>query len=267
MVIPLGRSASISISPSIVFGSESVGFGLNVVATASLGNGFTVSAGYGVTRYRNAWGINKPMSEHRFVGAASFSQNGQQFTLGYTHFKGGSIDQNSLITTWSNGTFSASLDEDFMFGIPVGESDMYRTGAMRFTYKAGEDLELSAGFKIFTGDPDPDRDGNEKYTTDESSTKRGKKILDGRTRGPQWFNADGGEYRSGILYAGFNYRGMGYQGGWSSDKVRYVIQNKIVHGFLNWFKREKNELAYFPYIYYRPHYYFSIGAGNPFSLY
>jgi hypothetical protein len=240
--IPFGQNASISISPAIVFGSDAIGTGFNVSFNAQIGEHGSISFGYGYTNYSQAWGTSLPSLESRLFGAVQYGN----WTVGVTRFDGGGTNQFSTYYGWSDGTWSMGFDEDFPY------TDKYRTGALQIGYQVNDDLKLSAGFKVFTGDPNPKGLEHERLTSE-------KPIYDGIAKKSHFFNADGGEYRSGVVYGGMNYKGNNYQAGWSSENVRYTIQNKLIHN--------QTHDPYFPYIGYRAHYYFNTGAYNPFTLY
>jgi RHS repeat-associated protein len=239
--IPITDNFSVSISPTIIFGSEGFGIGGNIGLNYTSGT-TSVSIGYGITNYDRAWGTNQPTLESRIYGGV----NTGNWSFGLTNFRGGGTNQMNWQVGFNDGRFSVYVDEDYKF------SDKYRTGLLQIGYQFTDEFGLNTGFKIFTGDPKPD--GNKKERLTEEMFDK-----DIKNRKMHEFNKDGSEYRSGILYGGFNVNGFNYQGGWSSERIRYAVQNKGIHNLTN--------DPYFPYVHYPAHYYFRVGSYQPFTHY
>jgi hypothetical protein len=230
---------SVSISPAIIYGGGGFGLGANLNFDANI-NGFVGGVSVGFTAYGNYGPSNSSFIESR-VGA-SFGYIGKNFGFvgSYNSYGGGGFGQETAgVTVLSkiNGDWaSLTYENDWMPLVPgEDQGDRYRSAAMRGEYKG-----YSAGFNLFTGNPNSPGTLDFKERTHSIDENSGRETYNGGTANL---------YHFGGAYVGYgNYR-VGVQ----SEYVRHGIQNRFAHDLLlggepKWFGMTSNSVnPYFSY--------------------
>lgn len=241
---------SFSVSPSIALGNG-LGAGASFLASFSDGH-FSFSGGVGVTYYGNYSGLGISGAEFRKSLQATWDDGGKGLTLG-TNFWSGSggmkdLEQRTGLLGLHSGDFRTTYENDGGFGIKnlgLGDrGDSFRTAALQLTWKVNRDVELAAGFSIFTGQP-------------------GKDVEDGAYTQETPF-----PYRNGIVYGGINYKGRSFLGGWNSEGNQNFFQNGF-HNLMGKFPLNlifAEPTAHFPKYNYSSQGYFYGGFNDPFGL-
>lgn len=252
--IPVYQSDNfnLSISPSLSAGSTGARLGANVFASATIDN-VTLSGGYSVGRNFSATDLSGTMAEAKWSSIASgsigFNTPGGTYSYGITRF-GGNYSQTVGSVGYSNGRFSASMENDFL----SRSGDKYRSAAFRASYRVSNDVSLTGGFSVWTGAPGDQGE----YTV------RGKVrpyyFSEGETPSPM---------RNGNLFFGVNYRGNSYLAGANSEGIRAGIQNNW-HNAMGWPVLRTllgGASPHFQRINYHRRIYTSFGTYNPFTIY
>ncbi len=227
------ETMNISISPSIILGSDGTGIGVNVDASIN-DNGLAFGASLGFTAYGNHGPSGSRFIEGRssvFVGYI-----GDDIGLVYASnsYSGGGFNQTTvcltLIANINNELSSLAYENDFMFGLPSDDGDRFRTAAVRIQYG-----QWSLGTNMFTGDPN--KDG----TLDMHN--RPFRSMNGHDT---YYDNKADQYRFGSLYLGYGNFKLGING----EQIRHAFQNRFAHDFLlggepKWFKVLNHKL--YPY--------------------
>jgi len=238
-----GDNFSLSISPSLATGTNGVRLGANAFASYRNGD-FSISGGYSFGRNFSSWDLSEQMAEARWSSISSISAgiNGTAggFNLGLTKF-GGNYPSTVGSVGFSKGRFGFGHENDFL---APNNQDRYRTGRLGFSWQATDDLTLTAGFEVLTG--------NGTSTVPISEGRRKEQYIEDV------------QLRNGISSFGVQYRGNDYRFGWNSEGARAFIQNgwhdsMHILGMKNspWFERMSYPSV--PYTYF--------GNTNPFTGY
>ncbi len=209
--IPLGSSGfSVSVGLSAGFGTTGLFAGANVGLNYSseyFSAGFSYGNGYnfrdGITG-KSGW-------SQSYGGGAIVGGNDFRVGMFTNQFKGRGLDQQTGTFYLESNGWSASYENDWMFGVPISDGgDRFRTTGVRIAKG-----DFSAGLNLFTGDP-------------------GLKFIDRVMEGANKITGFMGtykeeltpQYRLGALYGGYK----GYRAGWNSEGIRNVFQNNFAHG-------------------------------------
>lgn len=217
-----GNGFSLSISPSLSFGSDIFSFGANISAGINVGGAFvgaSIGGGYSTNNY-DISGSKISGFESRASFMGGIDNPDFSFIMGSNNYHSGKSSQKTGSISFNIGGFHASYEND---GAPFGKyglvntdskgevtSDGYRTAAISIGWG-----NFSVETRMFTG------------FRDLNSHER---ELVGQQSAPyEWVgNPEINDYRFGSLTFGYN----GYKMGINADWVRHTFQNKFAHGFL-----------------------------------
>ena len=214
---------SLSISPSLAFGSDIFSFGANIsLGLRGPGGLFLgVSGGYGYsTNNYDVGGAKISGGEGRASLMYGIDNPDFAFVVGSNSYFSGATSQRTGFVSFNIGQFHASYENDGApfekFGLADSDasggasSDGYRTAAISAGWG-----DFSVETRLFTG------------YRDMGAVK--KDLPGQQTNEYGWVsNPEINQYRAGILSVGYK----GYKIGINSDAVRDVIQNKFAHSFL-----------------------------------
>ena len=250
MSVQINDNWSFSVNPSFFYSTE--GFGAGIIAGVHYTDNEHISVTvYGSFQYGEGYVSGIPGTEYRIGGQFTlYGKKGGYISIGYNHFFSGETSQNDWVLGFGGKKWSFQFEEDYKF------SDKYRTGAAQFGYKYNDDIELSFGFKAYTGKP---KDGLYRFYNHNGKIER------------CYINPEAYKYLSGVLYAGVNYKGMTFQAGMNSEKIRGFFQNGI-HSMMNNLSHSNGTPEQVPHFYERPNlnpnsFYYNFGKMSPYSLY
>ena len=249
--IPLGDNFTLSVNPSIAFGSKGLGIGGNFGLTYH-NDGFSVGLNYGVTEYSKYGTTGQRLMEQRFGAGISYtSKSGHSIGFYTTSFKGGEFSQRVGGVQVGHKEWSFRTENDFVWKLGDG-GDRFRSASASIGYK-----DYSLNLRLFTGDPG------------KSDSKKGKgtrnRIDDGRGEGGYYAKGkndeDPDKYRAGILTIGYR----GQEIGADYDVIRHGFQNKLIHdNLLDWFGPPS---PWFTRMHYNNEgFYSGYSTPNPFTL-
>ena len=200
VTIPLGGGgSSLTLSPSLIFGSHNFTAGINGSLNIQVGD-VGLSYGFGAS-----YGKGLGPSGNQFRGnlgvAASYNSDNFGATFGVNNYFSGKTSQETGILGVRIGKVSITSENDF----PTGDQgDRYRSAAVEVGYR-----DFTVGFNLFTGDS-----GVKNRVLDETYTESPNYAYGSS-------NAD--RYRHGLFYA--SYRGS--RVGIDSEGARAFVQNKF----------------------------------------
>jgi RHS repeat-associated protein len=242
--VPIG-DFSFNLNPALTVGN-SFSIGAQFSASYTKGN-FSVSAGitYGI----RVNGMNDLSGElakntkgsYTNIGVGAAWNDGKT-SFGYFGQFYDSPKQYVGGISFSRGNFGLRFQDDFPFG---DQGDRFRTAAMQLTWKVNKDVQLAAGFSVFTGQPGKEVDKNGAYVQETPFA-----------------------YRNGVVYGGINYRGRSFLGGWNSERNQNFFQNGF-HDLMGKFPLNlifDKPTPHFPPQGYRSQGYFYGGFNDPFGL-
>jgi RHS repeat-associated protein len=218
-----GNGFSLSISPSLSFGSDIFSFGANVSAgirgPGGAFLGLSVGGGYSTNNY-DILGSKISGFEGRTSLMYGIDNPDFSFITGSNQYYSGASSQRTGFISFNIGQFHASYEND---GAPFGKYDFVDTDSKGHVISDGyRTAAISAGWgdfsvetRMFTGF----RDVN--AVPDYS-------MLNGAAPYGWVSNPEIDNYRFGSLTLGYK----GYKMGINADWVRHEIQNKFAHGFL-----------------------------------
>ena len=221
--IKLGEGFSLTLSPSIFFGSDGFNIGASLSFNIRVG-GFTVRNGFSVSEFGNnfAQGGAAAMQGLEVRSSFAFGYQDENFTalLGTNYFESGISSQQTGILELGFKGFNFRLEND---GSPFDDlglaemknghtaSDSYRTAAISVSY---EGFEVQT--RLFTGYRD---------MKNKVKTLKGQEYSKNGWVG----NPEINDYRAGILTVGY----QGFNVGVNDDRVRHAVQNRFAHGRLS----------------------------------
>ncbi len=237
---------SFGISPAIAFGGGfSIGASFNVgYRSEDFSFSASVTAGH-TSGVNDLNGVAKGITKGGFAniggginyddGKTGFGYHGQYYSSPKQYVGG---------ISFRSGRFGARFEDDFPFG---DQHDRFRTAGLQLSWQANKNVQLKAGFSIFTGQPD------------KSSYDKSTNSYKSETPFP---------YRNGLLYGDVNNRGTDYLGGRNSEKLQHFFQNNF-HDAMGkpplktFFKKGS---PHFPAYGFAPQNYFRIGTNDRYGL-
>jgi RHS repeat-associated protein len=240
--IPIYQNKNFSLSISPAFTMKGGGISINGAYT---NDGWTIGAGGGFSGGQTSFG----------GGVSHINKNGIGWGYSSYTYKGATPQRiGELSFIWGGGDGRISLTND-MSMLPLKGSDggdRFRTGGGQLSYK-----EFSIGFLMHTGDPGLDKESR-KFDYYDGVDGKGGHFTSGTSNDPT--------LRAGIAYAGYR----NYRFGWSSDGIRHVVQNRIMHdgvtSFLKWAHVFKEVSPWFTPMDVGSNPYFDLATNNPFSI-
>jgi RHS repeat-associated protein len=183
-----------SISPSIALG-KGWGIGANLSVTFHAGD-FSISGGIGLMNWGSHSGSASSGFEFRKSVMIGYDDGKFGMSLG-TNLWSGMHGQRTGMVAFRHGDWSMSYEND---GSPFGgwagdNNDSHRTAGARFNYK-DKNVDLSAGFNIFTGERD-EKSYKSKGGADNDTMAQYHK--------PSFFDRLLGTTPVGLLQDGINY--------------------------------------------------------------
>ena len=175
---------------------------MNAIAGVRAG-GASFSVGYSFGRNFDATDLGGNMAEANWSSNVSsnlaWSGKGWGISMGNTTF-GGNYPQTVANYGFSVGKFSASIQNDFG---PAGDGgDRRRTAALKMSYLVNDDLALTAGFSLWTGE------ASEQSTYNVNGESRPCYYCDLESPSP---------LRKGNAFIGADYKGLSYAAGINSN--------------------------------------------------
>ena len=241
--IPISDDFSLTVSPSITFGTSSSSLGLNIIGNYDVGD-WTFSASLTGSYYSKAVGTGNSGIGGVYSGGVDYDDGKTGFSLYSTYYTNvdGVGKQRIGGLGFRSGDFRFRYENDGTpFGGNLGDGgDSYRTAAVSIGIG-----DFSAGFNIFTGK----RDYSGENTTPITDYSNGKYYPRG------YVNEVGTPYRLGAGYFGYK----NYKFGINSERyISYPIQARFAHGL--------SPQGGFRVIDYSTRPYFQYQTKNPFSL-
>jgi len=191
--IPFGDNFTLSVNPSLAYGSKGFGIRGNFGLTYR-NNGFSLGVSYGVTEFNNYGTTGKSLMEQRLGAGMSYTtESGHSLGVYSTTFKGGELGQRVGGVSWRHGDWSARTENDFI-RVLGDRGDRYRSASASVGHG-----DYSINLRLFTGDP-----GRRKIKKDDGT--RNIKH-DGGGKGGYYGTGLNGENpnsaRAGILSIGY----------------------------------------------------------------
>lgn len=229
MNVSLGNNVSLSVSPSIMFGSHS--FTGASVGISYSDEDFSVGIGLGGGYGANGWGGTKGWMGNASWGASANFDGGWSASFGQSVFMGSNRQMTGRIGVGYNG-FSFYYENDHFKGFGDG-NDRWRTASASLNYK-GEYGDYGVGTNIYTNEAPGGMDRENKLMSKEGKDHylSGAKGIEGLAY-----------FRAGNYYAGYRSAGIGH-----------FFQNKVAHDKMglprwNWDWRAMNR----PLLMYKSH--------------
>lgn len=210
--VPIGSTGlSIGLSPALFLGNGGLGYGFNAGISYANEN-FAIGMSYGKTYWSNHVFTGGSFKETRFGYSAAIGSKDFKIGLGESHFKGGGIDQTTGSINLIGKNWSVSYENDYIWGMGGDDGDRWRTTGLAVTVG-----DVSAKAHFATGDPGSP--GNRPY---DEGIHRGRDAYVSRS------GSSPDQFRLGS--AAIGYRGV--FGGWNSESIRHIGQNRIAHDIL-----------------------------------
>jgi len=202
------------------FGTSGFNAGANLNVSGQLGDiaySTSIGAGYnsGMSSLGEAAGGS---SYYNFGGFTGYNDGHANYGLGYSYNSfGGKTAQGVGAITLQIGDFGLRFDEDWK---PIGDGDdRFRTGGLLVTYMVSNDLTLTFGGSMMTGNGGG------------TALAEGNPTINPETGGLAGTWDPSQEYmttlRGGTMYGGAVYKGRAYFAGNNSEKRLHQIQNAI----------------------------------------
>lgn len=242
--VNLGRGFNLSVSPSLMMGTQGFSLGANVGLGYS-DDGYSIGLSTGLAYGKNSITGVKGWNG-RIGGGVSVGGEEGYFSLSTMKYLSGETSQRTGSIGFGFYDFSVQYENDFhLKGLTstyklTDGGDRFRSAAMMIAYR-----DISAGFNLFTGDPGDTMENRPFETVDGHLTYIGDA------------NHNPDKFRLGAAYVGYKNIRVGA----NSEKIRHVIQNRVAHDMLTkgeakWFKILNNNWSA----------YGNVGTLNPFSL-
>lgn len=226
---------TIEVGAAVVFGTEQIGVGFTMSATAKSGNRYIYLGIIGMN-YDKSYGPTGASFETQTIVGGGYDNGKIGFGLNLNSISSGETSQTIGGVNMRFGNHRINYQNDW----PLEDGgDRFRTAALKYSNQG-----FHVGFNLFTGDP------GLKSQDRRSSDIEGNGIL-------TYIKTDSNDpdrYRAGIAYFGVGSLSIGR----NSEQIRHLIQNKIIHKSIN--------SPYFGVTGASPSYYFKYGTINSWSL-
>jgi RHS repeat-associated protein len=241
-MLPSYEIGPFRIGPSFLFTPKNgYGFGIDLDVTIPINSevdilmGFSIRGGKGFVSRIPGLEVRRSLMVR--YGNWSFGVNNFRTESGIT-------DQNTWMVGWSDGRWSAGLENDMLSG-----TDMYRTAAAHIGYNNGHGVTYTAGLTLYTGDPG-------QVTMEERSRSHSINNPKG-----VYNNITNEDWKLGAWYGGVRDGSQIYQVGANAEWISHFFQNWLFH-------RRVVHSPDFPYDLSKPtQFYYNHSSYTPYTYY
>jgi hypothetical protein len=241
-MLPSYEIGPFRIGPSFLFTPKNgYGFGIDLDVTIPINSevdilmGFSIRGGKGFVSRIPGLKVRRSLMVR--YGNWSFGVNNFRTESGIT-------DQNTWMVGWSDGRWSAGLENDMLSG-----TDMYRTAAAHIGYNNGHGVTYTAGLTLYTGDPG-------QVTMEERSRSHSINNPKG-----VYNNITNEDWKLGAWYGGVRDGSQIYQVGANAEWISHFFQNWLFH-------RRVVHSPDFPYDLSKPtQFYYNHSSYTPYTYY
>jgi RHS repeat-associated protein len=237
-IVNFGHGLGMSITPQVSFGSDGFSLGANTnfgFKYKNINGGITAGANLYSSNVTGTSGV-----EGRFGGVLGFTAGNFQTSLSTMQYITNGTSQRTGLFKIGGQNWNLQYENDWhpvltdFLGASDG-GDRFRTAALKLSIK-----DFSAGFNLFTGDPNVGKD----------------RPIDPNILQETYNGGTSDKYRLGAAFFGY----QNYRVGANSERIRHSIQNRLSHDILN------PGTPHFKVLNNHWNSYFRVGKSNPLSL-